>query len=529
MAGLFWVGEKPGYGIAMKVLKDAADDPLTLPNSDYDRYIFNSETSEIAYVDFITSVDIANTPWAPNTNGLHSYYTPAGYASPVMHARYSITGSYHKKMYTVLLENMGFSYPTAVLWSRFTVDTGKYVGPQLYWTKTGDAGTPGGKYWGTYTGNPFSFCRVITLPPTADDYPPGYTGYLSYELMQYWPAQGFNDWPYGYTVSVLDLPMDDTPLLDVPAPAPHSDPSILFSPSRVVVARAGHSVNSAEPHALIMDSDRIPVMLLASGSITVPAFGTVTVDTPLPLTQNVLIDYQVNKSGYYRCHPPFQHDGTAQAQQIIVTAEIGPSSVTFVNGNGTALELSYIIAADDDSAPTSGGSKVLERLNDGTQDYLRIKRPGSSDVSPGLNDIMLDSRLPTLPVVAEGVLTRAGDFAAVSGSPHTLFGALRATVTFENTGFQPYVMYFCKLVNPSNGYVSWSTPQTLRWVTWLGTYPPNGFGSSHSLAWIQNAQVDFYISNTNIYAWGDDGNGNPFPYGGQKVEEIRYYVFAVPN
>ncbi|KAB2692540.1 hypothetical protein, partial [Brucella intermedia] len=48
--GLFFMGWKPGVGSVLKILKYETDDPLTLANSAYNRFYFNSETQNLSYI-----------------------------------------------------------------------------------------------------------------------------------------------------------------------------------------------------------------------------------------------------------------------------------------------------------------------------------------------------------------------------------------------------------------------------------------------------------------------------------------------
>ncbi|WP_353409241.1 hypothetical protein, partial [Brucella sp. NBRC 113783] len=45
-----FIGYKPGVGPVLKCLKYDTDDPLTLANTAFDRFFFNSETQNLSYV-----------------------------------------------------------------------------------------------------------------------------------------------------------------------------------------------------------------------------------------------------------------------------------------------------------------------------------------------------------------------------------------------------------------------------------------------------------------------------------------------
>lgn len=71
--GLFFMGWKPGVGSVLKILKYETDDPLTLANSAYNRFFFNSETQNLSYIwdkfYFSTGFNPAVYPGSTGVNG----------------------------------------------------------------------------------------------------------------------------------------------------------------------------------------------------------------------------------------------------------------------------------------------------------------------------------------------------------------------------------------------------------------------------------------------------------------------------
>ena len=76
-----FIGNRAGYGPALRILKDDNDDPITPPATDYEKIIFDSETNKLAYLNRLVRIQWDDTLTMPSgtgqTNGITTFY-PAG-------------------------------------------------------------------------------------------------------------------------------------------------------------------------------------------------------------------------------------------------------------------------------------------------------------------------------------------------------------------------------------------------------------------------------------------------------------------
>lgn len=165
--------------------------------------------------------------------------------------------------------------------------------------------------------------------------------------------------------------------------------------------------------------------------------------------------------------------------------------------------------------------------NDGAQDYIQIKKPGSSDAAPALSDIMLDTRLKYISIIAEGYLTW-GDMTEAPMAQ--AYGTAGKTISFANDGsFMPFV----KTV------VDMGTSERDRYRSPLSRIidaPMLGAGvhmqqaNVGTVAIVANTYVKFHMANGNPSYWDfSSGTGAPeAKYSDPTPVGIRYYVFALP-
>jgi cell division protein FtsI/penicillin-binding protein 2 len=75
-----FIGHRAGYGPALRILKDDNDDPITTPAADYEKFIFDSETNKLAYLNRLVRIQWDDTLPRPSqtgsNNGITTFYPP---------------------------------------------------------------------------------------------------------------------------------------------------------------------------------------------------------------------------------------------------------------------------------------------------------------------------------------------------------------------------------------------------------------------------------------------------------------------
>lgn len=328
-------------------------------------------------------------------------------------------------------------------------------------------------------------------------------------------------------VSTFELPARNEALPNYAATPAAGQNSILFSPSVARVALPGRVVTDTDPRRYILHENHIPAKIMAAGDINVPLGQSRTIDTPLPLTPLTYMDFHARlRDGTGAAadfwNPPY-FDNTYSSDQVKFTYTVNAQSITITNTGTAAITVRYVIFADSEQAPTTGGSRVLWKGNDGTRDFVQIKRPGSHDTNYNLSDIMVDSRLAYLPLVAEGFLSWPDDFGMATDN--AVYGEARARVSFSNpSGFLPFVKQM--VVFPSTGVQTAMVGGVHDVFVNSGATWSNRTTCLSSAARLKATYVDFYMSGNNPRGINRT-TGEPI-YNGQQALGLRYYIFAIP-
>ncbi|AZO54869.1 MULTISPECIES: hypothetical protein [unclassified Mesorhizobium] len=332
--------------------------------------------------------------------------------------------------------------------------------------------------------------------------------------------------------STFQLPARNDALPDFSATPVSGQIPLLYNPTVARLALPGRDVTDSNVDHYIFHENKIPAKIMAAGDVEVPGSGTATINCKLPLTNLTYMDFHVKRKTDTEFWNPPYYDSIASDKSLQFTYKIQSNSVLITNGNATDITIRYVVFADSGEAETTGGKKVFLKGNDGTRDYVQIKRPGSSDLSPNLNDIIVDTRLAYMPILAQGFLAWQTDFpTAITGS-NRFKGERMATVSFSNPS--PALKIFVKqtIVFPSN-----CTNVTVRNgyhrvfcnnATWAGI----ASGDS-SWANIHDTSVDFYMAGDNpIFLNSATGATNYNPDTGgtnRSALGLRYYIFGIPQ
>lgn len=498
----------------VKATKLNTDVPWTVPDNQYAKFLFNSRNQN-AYVYEVFSVSLWNYSF-PGVGNTQTYYLPSG--SNASNASYKVVAVQTSQNATTnitlsaMFENMGFSYEPIVE-MRMRSTAGTSLGPRYRSTvnNTGQIRT--------FTASlPYSD-TVVRNPGSSSTY-------------------------HIATASVWELPATNVALPQDGANAA-GRMAVRLTQTHAQVARVGFDVRTAPNTGFILNSDRPPAKIVASGSTFVMPNDstTVPITTTFDLTQDMYVDYLVQHTTQDLFHPPLVYiDGwSTGAIAMDHRIDVAAKTITFSNGDITPLRVRWILLADDAAGTTTGGTRVAYRGNDGVEDFYQIKRPGSSDIAPRFDDILLDTRFQTLRLVDEGYLPWA-DFTETPED--TRLGARRKTVSFVNTGFKPFVKY---VVTRGGGdytgfyFPPWYHPQYQRFQITNLADPDNLDGitsATSTLARIFDTSVRFYMSRDNpwrVYRQVDGGEkAQGDYYSGDAATTwlptgIRYYIFALPE
>jgi hypothetical protein len=342
---------------------------------------------------------------------------------------------------------------------------------------------------------------------------------------------------FQYLTTVFQLPARDDALPDFSDTPVSGQGVLLINPTTARLALPGRTVADSDPNHYVFHEDKIPAKIMAAGDINIAASGTADIACPLPLTPYTYMDFMIRRqSDANFWNPPF-YDSIASNKSLQFTyfIDVANQKVTITNLKATAITIRYIIFADSEDAPTTGGKKVLYRGNDGTRDFVQIKRPGSSDLAPNLNDIIVDTRLAYVPILAQGFLSWSTDFPTVITGSDRFKGERMATIAVNNPS--PSLKLFAKqtVVFPSNTDIisvqnSFHRVFTDAGGTWTGRSSGH---SSWAMIYSDESAVDFYMAGANPISYQNDGAHFAQYWDGSLHRTdalgLRYYIFGIPQ
>lgn len=471
------IGHKLGVGGAVKVMRNNADDPWDTPNTDYGKFIFNSETTKLGYIvkSFVIDTRVSTSS---------TQYFPAGTNETTCDwsiVTDSQVGGFRIKIYGSRIA--GRSYPVIVETSTIEildVTTGIW--------------TPGERMVGADT-------RSINYLLAEGDIV--YNNPL--------PA-----WIYHFRimVAIYDLPASNDPYPTGGTGAPGSQ-NVRISPSEVKIGKGGADIDGGRDE-LIADSDRIPALLEAAGEVQIASGSSADVMTTTPINDLTYVDFQLwDAAGAGATYPILVLPGQTGGGKYAVRGERQGDRVRFTNTGSRNVSVRYIISKFD-STRTTGGSKVMRRLPDG---HIQIKRPGSSDTNPRGGDIILDTRLPYLPIIAEGYLHYTDLNEPSTGADH---GDSAKTITFDAGGLKPFLKY-CFVCPGANGLFRVRMPDS-RMLTING----HEQWSLGGVAQVGDSSIKFHLARSHAYNYINQGAGwQRITYSNNPVG-IRYYIFGIP-
>ena len=519
------LGHKPGVGPVLKCLKYDADDAMTLPNNAFDRYIFNSENTNLTYT-------YASEP-LPLTNAFVS----------TLPAQFSIYGgsivglwtdaSYWRRTRATIRYNVLYpeiSYPP--ISELREVRNGRISAGTRRLTLDVDQGNKEEGYVTQYQFNTVT-SRVVGFDGTYGNLyngvlPSDYSGLVGVgERVVFKETNVYKDGSTDYTLypNIYNLPADATPM-----PTYSYVPGLVgfeASPTQFKLMRPGASIYESGMNKTIVDSNFSPALCVMSGERSgvnaIPANGSVFLPAPtgVILSETAVLDFMYKLTDQEWYVPGYIRSGYVKDQRFDLSYSVASNGITVYNEGTAAVDIRYFVSNVDRAGTSSGGNQIMFRGNDGVKDFIQFKKPGTSDPASRPNDILFDSRYPTLHILKEGYVSLA-EFATVTDANEArYYGLRRIDIPFENNGLIPYLKFsICYLNAWTPPYMKIQYKQSTGWG-----YPSNrsmlGRVNSNSVSIWANpgAWTDTRLESGNVSYVHID----PDPIG------VRYYIFGIPQ
>jgi hypothetical protein len=438
----WFVGWKPGVGAVMKVNKYDSDWPLDVPNDAHNRFYFNSEASNLSNVfrHFQTAKRLNKADYPNGNYGLVSNSLSDAWVMQ------TTTGSFDVNEYRIYgcigrMPDLGGIIPFAEC--KFISSDG--TARVLYNNKPSSSGA----YYQSVTNSAI----------TANVYPEAHQGKFGYQDIP--AALGYSGWAIrptnqaagivayiGGDQEFMTSMIWDLPCNNVPIPRPSGTPvsgQIMFeaSPTRIKLARPGFSIDTATGRQLIMDSDRTPIKVIMMGTTGAVQPGT-SLFVPKPssidfdLSPSMVCDTICSLNGWDFAIPPVNLNSGLNEERTWVDYRVELGGIRFFVTGTHAVSIKYMLYATGLQGYSSGGSAIIRKVEG---QYLQIKRPGSSDVAPGYNDILLDTRFAAVTVLAESYVPTSSF--TESASVHWRYGKVGHRINFDPQGLFifPKVIY----------------------------------------------------------------------------------------
>ncbi|PRD42140.1 hypothetical protein C5748_18505 [Phyllobacterium phragmitis] len=542
------IANKAGYGPGIWVVKDDAVNYLTTPYTSFGSFLFNSENQNISYVkepwkrtlnaasvtadgynDYIgnnmggTATTCTRSIFRTTTSGTLRQYTPYAFPQtlfagdafiPMAEARLrdTVTGrisAANRVRNWVVNEQTNqhgvmtaYQFPNVLMQMTNFSGSGLWRGrmdprfsgrPNAWVVKYGnglngsDAGNPSVVSEGTFSGNTFNAKEMVTV---------------------WW-----------------DLPANNAAIPKPSQPVVSGQEVLRLNSSGLVLARPGYTVDESYGRQRIIDSTRNPPLCIMAGetaSIAVGGNAFVAAPPGISLSNDCVVEIMARVTGATQYVPALIISGYTPDFDVALTYSVASNGVTFYNDGQSALTVRYIVFGVDFRSPSTGGNQVMRRANDGVQDYIQIKNPGTSDTAPLPNDILIDTRFPMLQIAQEGFIQMA-EFTEASDNAE--LGSACKTISFANAGFRPFLKY---AVNFTGCILPPMFAQIYHYPEGSGAFNHRPTNQS-AIAQVTDTSVKFYLAPGNPSDMTSSGGGAwslndtyPDPIG------IRYYVFAIP-
>jgi hypothetical protein len=328
------------------------------------------------------------------------------------------------------------------------------------------------------------------------------------------PTVGAANDPY---VILWSLPGNNVPIHD-------STPQVPVPGQRVVeitddfcrVAKPGFDTRTATPFQMAFDSSRRPVKIIKGDDIALP-LGVSSYNLGFPVTENTVCD-MILYTGSVITFPMSQYN-----EQLVTEYWFSGTSI-FFNNTAAACRVRFIVMAFDSSPPTTGANKVLRQFVEGGQNVVQFMKPGAAD-PPNFADIVLDSRWPSLQILAEGSQPIAGQPNRVP--PGSVNTGQSFTVNFDSAGMFPFVKYWTRNFHSRDG---WTIKPALTFITENYNNSTRYHQGNSSYCVLTANQATFWTFNGNpAIEYSTGGTSWGFDYPADPISEIRYFILGIPT
>lgn len=489
----------------IKVTKNSADDPCSTPDAQRSKFHYNSKDHKVAVISAVVP-ELRNETggsWDFGGGGVYYYglyFNPdqyvyqtayAGAAFPDLDYDCPLVDYKYKDEYGRGVDLQYFSGTAGLS------EGGGYtmIGARTNYFLPGTA-SPGGQSIG---GNETQF-----IPATGYSYP--IPSFPAGTLVPFGRIQSFGQvekFPTGSAVAIVwNLPGDSASVNQAAPVTPTPGQKVIeINPGALKITKPGYDVATATRQQLAFSAEKKPVKVISSGDIAIGASTTTTFDIGFTVDASVYLDVQYYASGgeiYYPADPSTNYYGARYY--------VSGSTIYFEN-DGAACRARFIVIAVDQLGPSSGSNKVFQMFEEGGQKVVRLLAPGSGD-PPRLSDIVMDSRWPTMPILAEG-------YVSVSGVE-------TFNIDFDNLGMKPFVKL--SVLKSYNGSIVAAPPIVRRLLR-----PGYGMGGDTVYGRITSSDtrlvistfrglpINAFLASTGVVEWY-------MP----EVVGVRYYVFGIP-
>lgn len=475
------IGHKPGFGPVVAVVRDDSAEWTTIPVTDYSKFFISTEGQDLSYIfdKYFFS------------NGFNESDYPVG-SSSVQGNAYSIDGNplaTSKRGVTgmpVQFVSSSRNWGYCEIFERFP-ELGGII--PIFEIKLIDQngrvkifdfdGADGNKRLfsiGTMYNSVINYVEPVNNNAVyaGNAYNKlhngfNFTGWCGRATNYSGPANSYVVLNVGDTYRLLscqwDLPANNAPLpFPNAAPVPGQE-VVRISGSEVKVARRGLTVDTTNPRGLQINSNKAPMMCVMMGTVPIMQPGTTYYypnTSPIPLHETMFLDPLLKYDGFEYSIPPVDPSVSRSGKECRFYYRIDPNGITFWNEGNYAVGCKFMVYATSIEGNTSGGNQVLRRVfND-----VQIKRPGSNDANPSSNDILLDTRFPSVRILKQDWIPISAFSPA--NSLNNLFGTHAAIVPFENHAgmflFPKVVGNWPKMM--AQGYYrSLRPPNVVQWRT----------------------------------------------------------------
>ncbi len=496
-------------GVAcVKVTKDAYN-PVTTPDSNIGAFLYNSKTPTDMKITAIIdpSVEFSGAP-------LGASYLPSGATASNAQAACNKTSSALQMAFRSILTGESFYDLPLFDVKKFNTSTARFVQAKYDRTTYGrqDRGIV---YLLKNNGSWYKGFRNTSLTwwtGTKSD-----TGTLS---QYYTSADGFEK----DICVVWRLPGDNTDVLNSDPMEPVSGQySVQIQGDYCRVAKPGYDVRSATKTQLAFDTSSNPVKVIAAGDIAVPV-GASEYDIGFSLPSGILADvhFYTGSTVYYPINPV----SGISAAGIGADYWFSGTKLKFQN-SAVACRARFVVYAHDDTPPTSGGTySVLRQFTADGVGVVQFVRPGAA-ANPAFADIVLDTRWPTLRIIAEGYIP-------VTSGERTY------NVNFTSSGMLPMVKFTTVHAGVSDGSVTYSSmirtprvrvvyidPQKNPVESWIGgdTCYCTLTATQASFKTFRGNPVRVSYASTSAA----ETDTRTILYDKAPIVGIRYYIYGIPN